>query len=133
MPDRRQLLRNSSTQHLPKGGTDPFSPAGFEQLRYCIEEYIDALTGESERIAKRAQADTISRAHVEDASRHLLSLTGRRFFRHLGTIGGILLGTALAQAVAMISSTQVTVPGVALSVGLGIIGAFLVAFHIAKD
>jgi histone H3/H4 len=133
MPDRSQSLRETTSEYLARGPVGPFSAAGFEQLRRCIEEYIDALTGEALRVAKRAQADTISSAHVDDASRHLLALRGRRVFRHLGTIGGILLGTGIAQVVSMISDAKITAPGVAISVAFGIVGAFLVALHIAKE
>jgi hypothetical protein len=133
MPHRTPSLRDTASEYLAKAPIGPFSIAGFEQLRRSIEEYIDALTGEALRVAKRAQADTISSAHVDDASRHLLALRGRRIFRHLGTIGGILLGTGIAQVVSMISDAKITTTGLGISVAFGIIGSFLVALHIAKD
>ena len=133
LPERANQLRRLSAGPLDRASIGPYSPAGFDQLRRCIEEYIDAITAESSRVARRAQADTISAAHVDDAARHLLALRGRRFFRHLGTVGGLLLGTAMAQTVAMASNATITSTGLALAVVLGIVGAFAVALHIGKD
>ena len=72
---------------------------GFDALKQTIGDFIDELVSESARIANRNRADTISAAHVETAADHLVASSARRIFRHLGTVGGLVLGTALSQTV----------------------------------
>ena len=111
----------------------PFSPAAFSALKTRIAEHVGELVGESIKVSKRHRADTVSAAHVERASEHLVASTSRRFYRHLGTVGGIFLGAALSNILAMVRASQYTGEGTILSVALGIGGAFMIALHIAKD
>jgi histone H3/H4 len=134
-PDRNPLQKiiQQADAQLQDIESSPFSPSAFSVLKEKISEYIVELVSESIKVSKRHQADTVSSAHVERASEYLISSTSRRFFRHLGTIGGILFGAALSNIVAMTAAQQYSTAGILLSAGLGIAGAFMVAFHIAKD
>jgi hypothetical protein len=111
----------------------PFSQSAFTTLKAKVGEYVTSLVAESVRVTRRHQADTVSAAHVERASEYLTTSTSRRVYRHLGTIGGVLLGAALSNLLAMSLAGQYTGGGTILSAALGIVGAFMVALHIAKD
>jgi hypothetical protein len=111
----------------------PFSPPAFDTLKQKVADYIRALIDESAKIAKRHDAETISETYVEDANRVLVSASGRRWFRHLGTVGGILLGASLSNMLSMITTQKFSAAPVLATMSLGIIGAFMVALHIAKD
>ncbi len=120
-------------QQLNNMNSSPFSPQAFDALKNKIAQYVNELVNESVKVSKRHRADTISAAHVERASEYLVSSTAKRFFRHLGTVGGILLGASLSNMLAMTLSGQYTGGGTILSASLGIIGAFTIALHIARD
>jgi hypothetical protein len=111
----------------------PFSPHAFATLKNKVGEYVTELVNESVKVSQRHQADTVSAAHVERASEYLVTSTSRRFYRHIGTIGGVLLGAALSNILAMSLARQYTGGGTILSAALGIIGSFMIALHIAKD
>jgi hypothetical protein len=113
--------------------SSPFSSAAFGLLKVKISQYIIELVNESIRVAKRYQADTVSAAHVERANEYLITSTSRRMYKHLGTVGGILLGASVSNILAMITAGQYSAKATIASAVSGIIGAFLVAFHIAKD
>ena len=91
------------------------------------------LIGESTREAKRRRLDTVSETHVERASEILSSNAGRNVYRHVGTLGGVLLGASISNLLAMATSSTVTFTSVALTTALGVIGAFAIALHIARD
>lgn len=111
----------------------PFSPPAFSTLKTKIAQHVTELINESVKVSKRHRADTVSAAHVERASEYLVTSTSRRIYRHLGTVGGILLGAALSNILAMTLASQYTGGGTILSATLGICGAFMIALHIAKD
>lgn len=96
-------------------------------------QHITELVNESVKVSKRHRADTVSAAHVERASEYLVTSTSRRIYRHLGTLGGILLGAALSNILAMTLAGQYTGGGTIVSASLGIVGAFMIALHIAKE
>ena len=109
------------------------SPAAFSLLERRIEAYITELISESRRVAKRQRADTVSEAHVEQASDHLVGLPRRRLYRHLGTVGGILLGVALSAALSMITTAVYTTPGFTIILTFAVVGTSLITLHISKD
>ena len=111
----------------------PFSPPAFATLKAEIGQYVIELVNESLKVSNRHRADTVSSTHVERASEYLVSSTTGRIYRHLGTVGGILLGAALSNILAMTLAGQYTGGGTILSAALGIVGAFMIALHIAKD
>lgn len=113
--------------------SSPFSSQGFSTLKEKISEYIAQLITESIKVSKRHRADTVSVAHVERADEYIVASSNRRIFRHLGTVGGILLGAALSNSLSMATSAQISKVGFLIAVGFGIVGASLVALHIAKE
>lgn len=126
------VIQNVETQ-LQISDPSPFSYSAFDMLKAKIAKYVSDLINESVTISKRHRADTISATHVEDASGHLITSTSRRLYRHLGTIGGIILGAALSNILAMSLTAQYKGDRVILFAVLGIVGAFLIALHIAKE
>ncbi len=120
-------------QYAPDVGPKPFSPKAFRIMRSHISRYVYDLINESIKVARRHRSDIVTVSHVERASEHLVTSTSLRFFRHLGTVGGILVGGAISNFLATASGQQYSTMGVLVSGGLGIIGSFLVALHIAKD
>ena len=111
----------------------PFSAPAFDRLKYKIFEYTAQLITESAKTAKRHKTDTVSASHVEHSSQFLVSSTSNKVYKHFGTFGGILLGAGISNLLSMITTNQFNVAGIAISVSLTGLGAFLVAFHIARD
>jgi hypothetical protein len=123
----------SAGVHLDSIDSSPFSPPAFGLLKEKIGQHITELVNESVKVSKRYRADTVSAAHVERASEYLVASTSRKVYRHLGTVGGVLLGAALSNLLSMSVVGQYTGAGTILSAALGVIGAFMIALHIAKD
>jgi hypothetical protein len=112
----------------------PFSPPAFSALKDKISEYIVQLIMESIQVSKRHRADTVSAAHVEQASDDLASGVSRRFFRYVGAGGGILLGTSISPFLSVSNSpAQASIPGMVVSGALALLGIFMIAFHIARE
>lgn len=112
----------------------PFTPSAFRLLQDSIDEFIVDLLDESFRIAKRHKSEVVSANYVEAAGTYLVASRARRVFRHMGTVGGILLGGSLSNILAMAQTgSAFPVVGTLVSVGVGLLGSFLVAVHIAKD
>ncbi len=126
------VIRDAETT-LQNSDPSPFSPNAFSVLRSKIAEYIADLIRESIKVSKRHQSDTVSAAHVERASEYLVSSTARKLFRHVGTVGGIFLGAGISNMLTMTVAGQYSPLGILVSAGLGIVGAFMIALHIAKD
>src|SRR6266436_8178415 len=83
-----------------------FSEEGFRRLTERINKYIEELTVESVKVAKRHQSDSVSPAYVDQASEHLVSGKPAMWRRILGGIGGIILGVGVAAAGSMIQAAQ---------------------------
>lgn len=112
----------------------PFTHSAFRTLQDLIDEFIEDLVAEASRIAKRHGSEVISANYVTAAGTYLIASRSRRLFRHMGTMGGTLLGGSLSNILAMAQSGNTfPVIGTLVSIGVGFIGAFLVAIHIAKD
>ena len=114
----------------------PFSAPAFAVLKDKISEHIVQLIMESVQVSKRHRADTVSAAHVEQASDDLASGVSRRFFRYVGAGGGILLGISLAPFLSVAASNQpaqYNIPGLVVSGVLAVLGTFMIAFHIARE
>lgn len=117
----------------PDDDRPPFSAHAYEVLRTTIVEYVSDLVTESARIARRVRADDISAAHVQRAAEHLASTTRGRFYRHIGTIGGIMFGGALSNILSMTLENRYGTAGILITTGVAIAGTALVAAHIASD
>lgn len=133
LANHTRAVVSEAEAHLEGVDASPFSPHAFGTLRSKISEFVMELVNESIKVSKRHRADTVSAAHVERAAEYLVSSTSRRFYRHLGTVGGILLGAALSNILAMTLTGLYTGGGTILSVVLGVVGAFAIALHIAKE
>jgi hypothetical protein len=70
---------------------------------------------------------------VEQASDFLVTSSSRRWFRHMGTVGEILLGASLSNSLSMTTGNRYSATGVVVSALLAVIGAFGVALHIGKE
>ena len=127
-----ELIANVEQQVAPLQN-ETFSPHAFIALKDAISTYILELVAESVKVSKRHRADSVSIAHVEQAAAYLVAASSRRLFRHLGTVGGILLGAAVSNLLAMVSSSAYTASGVTLTSILGVVGAFAVALHAANE
>ena len=111
----------------------PFSEQAFEQLKEQIGAYAVELINESVKKAKRHQAEGVSSSDVQQASQYLVASTSHRIYRHAGTFGGLLLGTALSNTLSMITTNQYGLTGIIITFMLTLIGTFLIAVHIVKD
>jgi hypothetical protein len=137
MPEIQNSMKDNTIRQGEKGvqnlDSSPFSHKGFELLKEKISDYIDDLIKESVRASKRSRSDTVSPVHVERASEYLVSSSGRRLYKHLGTIGGIILGAVFSNTLSMTSTGQYSASGTLLYIALGMVSAFLIALHMAKD
>ncbi|MCA1629314.1 MAG: hypothetical protein LC774_02895, partial [Acidobacteria bacterium] len=69
----------------------PFSEKSFERLKYKISEYTAQLLTESVKVSRRHGSETVSTSDVERASQYLVSSTSHKVYRHMGTLGGLIL------------------------------------------
>ena len=120
-------------RELQNTNTPPFSEAAFERLRNHIDTYAVELINESVKKAKRHQAEGVSSADVQHASQYLVASTSHKIYRHFGTFGGLLLGTALSNILSMITTSQYGLTGIIATFILTLIGTFLIAVHIMND
>lgn len=130
---RPEKVVRQAEMALADSDSSPFSPPAFRVLKAKVSEYVVELVNESVKVSRRHVADTVSAAHVERAAQYLVASTSHRLYKHLGTVGGILLGAALSNLLAMVLAGQYTGQGTILSAAFGITGAFLIAMYIAKD
>ncbi len=115
---------------LPPGR---FSPAGLAELKSRIDGFAADLVAEAIRIAEWHQADVVSPAYVRQASAYLVARTRNRKFALLGSLGAILLGTALPSFLEVAWGRDVSMAQVMTSAVLGIAGSLLVVLQSVKD
>ena len=111
----------------------PFSPKAFTRLKEKISEYAVQLITESVKRARRHQSENVSTSDVEHASQYLVSSTSHKFYKHMGTFGGLFLGTALSNVLSMITTNQFTLNGIIVTFILTLIGSFMIAAHVVKE
>lgn len=136
MTDREHeadVLLEEAEHDLTNVDAGPFSAKAFHLVKLKVSDYVRSLIIESSKISRRRRADVISAAHVEEASDYLVTSSSRRWFRHIGTVGGILLGASLSNFLSMTTGNQYSATGVIVSAILAVVGAFGVALHIGKD
>ena len=136
MPDQERevyALIDEVQRQLNNVDPGPFSAQAFHLLKLKISDYVRSLIVESGKISRRRRSDVISAAHVDQASDYLVASSSRRWFRHVGTIGGILLGASLSNFLSMTTGNQYSATGVVFSAILAVAGAFGVALHIGKE
>jgi len=112
----------------------PFSKHGFHVLQEAISHYIEELVDESIKVSRRNRADDVSATHIEQASHYLIARPHNHVLRHLGTLGGVVLGAGLA-SVLTYASSAIPIPFSAflISIAFTAVGAFLVAVHMARE
>jgi histone H3/H4 len=132
-PHGLQSILDEADRSLQKIDPLPFSEPAFARAKEKVEEFTRQLAVESIKTAKRHRADTVSSADVEHASQYLVSSTSHKIYKHVGTLGGIMLGAGFSNVLAMMTTGQFTTTGVASSCLLAAVGAFMVSFHIAKE
>ncbi len=125
---------DSSLEELLKAG-DPsaFTPTARLALKDKIIEYSHELVDLTLKISKRNYAGSASKAYVNLAGYQIANTTDSRLFKHLGIIGGILLGAFLSGFVAMTIDCKFTMITTIVSTLFGVLGAFLIAFPIVHD
>lgn len=134
VPDEnREQLAGKEPAKIPVEVSNVFSAPAYEMIKERIHGFISELVQESVKQSRRRRADLVSRPHVELASDYLIARPAQRLSRQLGTFGGILIGAALAQFLAMTLENQYTTVSVSVSAVLGVVGSFLVAFQLARD
>lgn len=126
------IIREAERQ-LAEVDPGPFSPQAFHVLKLKVSAYVRSLITESAKISRRRRADVVSTAHVEQASDYLVSSSSHRWLRHIGTVGGILLGASLSNFLSMTTASQYSGTGVIVSAVLAVVGAFGVALHIGRE
>jgi len=108
-------------------------PPAKTKLNERVLQFRTDLVAESVKVSGRRQADAVSAVDVERARENLASRTSHKIYRHLGALGGVLLGAALSKILDMGLAGQYSGEGTVLSASLGIIGAFMIALHFARD
>ena len=132
MPSDGKMVDRNLVVSLPEDH-GPFTDKAFSELNSTIVSYIWDLIDESSRVSRRNRADTISANDVEQAAMHIASARRRSIYRHMGTLGGILLGAAISTILPMISDGNLTALGVGVSLILAVVGSSLMALHFAKE
>lgn len=135
VPTERELQNHVGTtdQHSPCVSATPFSMKASKRLSEKIHEYSDQLTTESARVSRWHQSEQVSTADVDHAADYLFANRSRKPYRHMGTVGGILLGTGGSNVLAMITTHQYTLSGIIVTLVLTSVGTFLIAAHMLKD
>jgi histone H3/H4 len=128
-----QQIIDTAERELQHTSHTRFTDNGFNRLKEKISEYVVQLITESVKVARRRDSETVSPTHIEQASQYLVSSTSRKLYRHIGTVGGILLGVAGSNFLSMITSNIFTLNGVVVTVAFTLVGGVLIAAHIVKD
>ncbi len=128
-----QQIIETTVQALRNASETPFTPRAFDSLRDEITEYSVLLISEAVKVAKRHQSETVSSTHVAHASEYLIFSSSRSFYRHMGALGGLLIGVAGSTFGSMFSTNQFTPNGVALTFIAALLGGVLTTVHVVKD
>ena len=131
-PEVNKVVQDAE-HHFASLDPGSFSPQAFHILKLKVSAYVHSLIVESAKVSRRRRADVISAAHVEQASDYLVSSSSHRWFRHIGTVGGILLGASLSNFLSMTTAGLYSGTGVIVSAVLAVVGAFGVALHIGRE
>lgn len=137
LPEKPQLNLEEVIEHinaeLRNASSTPFSEQAFEEFKARVKGFAVDLIAESVKRAKRHQAEGVSSSDVRYASQSLVANTSHRFYRHAGTLAGLLLGAALSNIVSIITTNQYGLNGVVLTFVLTLVGTSLITIHVVKD
>lgn len=131
-PVEQALGRARARLHTLQGH-EPFSESAYQTLERSIDEYIRSLVLESARTATRQRADVVSSTDVEQAARYLYRGSNRSIVQHVGTIGGILVGAAVGNVLALIDGDAPSVAGLLFTAALLLVGAVMITIHVVRD
>jgi histone H3/H4 len=136
-PDRSQFDFQEVIDRVSKEMQDaakiPFSEHAFEALNEQIGTYAVELIRESVKKAKRHRAESVSFSDVEHAAEDLVVRPSHRIYRHVGALGGVILGTALSSLVSMTTTNQHGLTLIVITFILTFIGTSLMTIHMVKD
>jgi histone H3/H4 len=136
-PDRPQFdfqeVIDRASRRLQNAAQVPFSDQAFQQLKEQISAYAEELIDESVKKAKQHRAESVSSADVQQAGQFLVARPSHRIYKHVGTFGGLLFGTALSSIVSMTTTNQYGLTVVVITFVLTFIGTFFITIHMAKD
>jgi hypothetical protein len=113
--------------------TAKFSAPAQQVLRSKIEEYCRALVAESHRLRMRADDDVVSATHVRRAAENLIISSPPRWLAHIGALGGIFMGAAISNILAMATTSQYSRMGVITTGALAILGATGLTVHYTRE
>jgi histone H3/H4 len=137
VPDRPQFdfqeVIDRASRRRQNAAKIPYSDHAFEELKEQISAYAEELIDESVKKAKQHRAESVSSADVQQANQYLVASPSHRIYRHVGTFGGLLFGTALSSMVSMITADQYRLMGVVVTFIITFIGGFSIAIHIVKN
>ena len=128
-----QQIIDTADRNLQDIDQTPFTESAFLRFKENISSYISQLFVESIKTARRHHSETVSTSDVERANQYLVSSASHKIYRHLGTIGGILLGAGVSNLLSMVTTNQFNLNGIIVTVVLAVIGSFLVALHMARE
>jgi histone H3/H4 len=128
-----QQIADINERELQDAHPTPFSSNARNRLKESVREYAVQLINESTNIARRHQSESVSVSDVERASQYLRPNTSHKIYRHMGTLGGVLLGTAASNMLSMITTQQYSLTGMIVTFVLSLVSAFMIAVHIVKD
>jgi len=131
--DELEQIVEVADRELQSVDPTPFSPQAFLRLKEKVSEYAVQLITESVKRARRHQAETASTSDVEQASQYLVASSSHKFYRHMGTFGGLFLGSALSNVLSMITTNQFALNGIIVTFILTLVGSFMIAAHIVKE
>lgn len=116
------------------GARDPrrFSAGAVSEVHARVDAFAATITTTAIHFADAQGVETIDATHVQRASEALFSRPERTIIRHLGTIGGLLVGGCFS-GLASMALTEIW-PGLltAASVGFGLTGSVMVTVHVIK-
>lgn len=112
---------------------DAFSPAAFKAFEGAVSDYVRSLASEAERSAVRQKSDLISSIDVQQAARYLAAGSSSGRFQYLSTVGGILAGAALSNALAIFTSGHPHTAGVLITVLMLVMGCVGIAFDVGRN
>lgn len=137
LPDRPQFdyqdVIDRVSKELQDASKIPFSDQAFRELNEDISAYAVELIRESVKKAKQHRAESVSSADVQQAGQYLVARPSHRIYKHMGTFGGLQLGTALSSIVSMTTSNQYGLTVVVITFVLTFIGTFFITIHMAKE
>jgi hypothetical protein len=135
-PPEDDLLRaiRRAEENQRSAGSIPFTPPAYDELNRRIADYIGELVDESIRVARRRHSpDIVSTSDVERASDHLGLRSRNRRAQIIGSLGSLLFGAALGNALQFAGAPQIAAESALLTFGLGAVGAAMTMLGFVWD